>query len=1207
MIQDENVILDDLSDQASHETPMPSVPSVGANLSASRRTPNDVFPIMMYILPYKPNNYFVDFDRIKMHPVIRAILRGHPLARALTSCAERLRLILELPEPNFRPGRTSYDQYPSEVDVLEGIRNLGYVGALNKVSDFDKSNLPPVWYALFSVLIRCLTAKHSGTDNASLLYLRLFYAVIYDLHVDYTYIYSGLNSWRGSNPAIPRRLSWPQVPDTEMIYIQKQKQSFNYSMTIPYALIANYADMTDDSVVEYCMENDFVEAGQDEPSHDAQAASFHEVETAADQEVDIVAEQEVGTAVEQEVEVSEEQEIEEDVADKQINDVLVDIVIEPVVHDVSDTTDVIADEDEDRDVDDDIHDDIPGSEDDDNDDHDGNDGDQPSLRVYTRQSKEPEVDVSREVVSEDESVSVNPSVARIQVDELNLAFAQASAQIQSQAPTTSLAAIHSTTVSAVELSSVQARVSSDKFTTLNEMIRQLSDKMDAEKEAQIQKMKTFFKGKMPEIDASMIPQEIPFRRPSGVIISESSSAHVSTTAPPIVSLPIPPLFTQSAGISSSVPTDTSSRSSLHDHPISELTDMLYARLLSMSPPQHQDQDLISLLRNFQPTPPPVHTSDSERITDLSEEFQSFRSEVQSSFADIKSFMTQAFSELSNRFDLHTQSCRTEAGPSLKRRHDQDDPDYQGYEGEMVKRPRVEGSSSAREDQSQEEVAGDTEKNVDNVQDCSIEDLVNVMIESVDLSSMSNVLNIFEKNIENNMQIVVYVDPDMAPRPIDLEESEAGNDMRSFFTNFIEINSDDDEDIRFEKICQVKEEDCDDIIIISDTEDDSVFMDAKDEEVADLLYRDLPSQDEIPETSPGTEATQVPETAPSTSTLVLSSAPTTTVPSSIFETGQSSRAQADAPPTEPVIPPSILEEGPTYTRQQRQRSMQQRYMPSRQRSVFLEDSQSNIFVSRRRPINIYAILGVEKESDDYQYEYLMFIKCQRQKNHLVSSPHLIVRVISITINKFVNIWYPDFEVERRYCKRYNFSEADFTDLSIDDIEFLYDHFRNLYHRSQHVSQALFVIKRFIRRQIRFYRVFDFQMAVESFQPVVNLQRPNRSLPNLDSYPLFTIVQEPYGVIYKNGSSQKCFLRFEEIGHYSDGTLKVIKLQLEQRLKEAERRFLETRSNVFQLENDEIRLLKKTLNTIHERLNFRSTLRRLEVLIGLNRLRQREEHQ
>ncbi|KAI3758568.1 hypothetical protein L6452_06135 [Arctium lappa] len=125
-----------------------------------------------------------------------------------------------------------------------------------------------------------------------------------------------------------------------------------------------------------------------------------------------------------------------------------------------------------------------------------------------------------------------------------------------------------------------------------------------------------------------------------------------------------------------------------------------------------------------------------------------------------------------------------------------------------------------------------------------------------------------------------------------------------------------------------------------------------------------------------------------------------------------------------------------------------------------------------------------------------------------------------------------------------------------------------------------------------------MAAESFQPVVNLLRPNCSLPDIDSYSLFTIFQDPHGVVYRNASGQKCFLRFEEISHYSDGTLKVIRLQLDQKLKDVVRRFMETRTSRIQITNDEIQLLRNALDKINERLNFRSTLRRLEVLIGLN---------
>ncbi|KAI3673538.1 hypothetical protein L6452_39661 [Arctium lappa] len=1107
MIQDENVLLEDPSDQASLEMPMPSVPSVGANIYASRRTPNDIS--MILFLSYK-----------------------------------RLRLILELPEPNSRPGRTTYDSFPSVEEVFEGIRNLVYVGTLNKVRDFDKSKLPPVWYALFSVIIRCLTSKHSGTDSASLLYLRLFHAVVYDLHVDYTFIFWTelsevvhdkltnkkrkfipfirflkliIRSILRNNPDIPRRLSWPQVPDTEMTYIQKVKRTFDYSMPIPSELIMNYADPSDEKV-------------------------------------------------------------QADVASQQIEDVIAQIATDSPIHDTSDAANHIATEsdavisvdianatdgNDDTVADDDFISDIDGDDDENSDNDDDDDVDQLSLRVYGQKFKEPEVVIQEEELSAEDSVPINAAVANLHVDELDLAFHNVSTHHQAQVTTVSSSSIELT--SSISTSSVEVHDSTAKFSTLNEMIRKVGDEFHAQKNAEIQKLRTFFKGKMPEIDTSSIPEVIPFRRPSGVVFREPSSA-VQSSAPAIMSIPLPPLFTQSTGVSSSTRIPVSSSSTpVSDLVISELTDLLYARLLSISPPEHQDQDLIFLLRNFQPTPPPVPTSDSERLTALTDEFHAFRSEVRTSFADLKSFMTQAFSDLSNRFVIHEQSCRSEAGPSLKLRHDQDDPDPQGHEGEMNKRQRVEGSSSAREDQLQEEAA-DKEKSTDNVQDCSVNDLVNVMIENINLSSMSIVLNISEQDIENNMQIVVYVDPDIAERPIEIEESEAANDMRSFFANFIEINSDDDDDTRFEKIFQVKEEDCDDIVIISDTEDDSVFFDAKDEEITDMLYRDLPSQDEVSETV--SDSTPV-------STPVVSTAPATSTPSGTFEVGQSSRAQANVP-SESEIPPNIQEEVPALTRQQRQRNLQHRYMASRLKTAFLEDSQRNIFVSRRR-------------------------------NDLVHSPHLIVRDISVTIKKLVNLWYPEFEVERRDCKRYIFSESDFTDLSIDDIEFLYDHFRNLYHRTQDVSQALFAIKRFIRRQIRFFRVFDFQMAVESFQPIVNLLRPNRSLPNLESYHLLTIIEDPYGVVYKNGSNEKCFLRFEEIAHYFDGTLKVIKLQLDQRLKDSQRRFLETRSETFLFENDEIRLLKKTLDTIQERLNFRSTMRRLEVSVGLNRLHQREERQ
>ncbi|KAI3715214.1 hypothetical protein L6452_22186 [Arctium lappa] len=174
--QDENEVQNehnDPSDNVSREAPMPSVPSSGVNLSVHHQTPNEVFPYPLYVLHYKTNNYYVDFDKMKIDPVIRAILHGHPIAPTLSLCADvpevylqqawhsitknelvrphrfevkidqfdsyltynRLRLILELPEANSRPGRNSYDSFPPESDSSQKIQSS---------EDFSAEDVPEV-------------------------------------------------------------------------------------------------------------------------------------------------------------------------------------------------------------------------------------------------------------------------------------------------------------------------------------------------------------------------------------------------------------------------------------------------------------------------------------------------------------------------------------------------------------------------------------------------------------------------------------------------------------------------------------------------------------------------------------------------------------------------------------------------------------------------------------------------------------------------------------------------------------------------------------------------------------------------------------------------------------------------------------------------------------------------------------------------------
>ncbi|KAI3692739.1 hypothetical protein L6452_32561 [Arctium lappa] len=130
---------------------------------------------------------------------------------------------------------------------------------------------------MFSIINRCLTARHTGVDNTNMHSLRLFHAIVYDLDVDYsiaiwTELYDKvlikrtskkpifvryqrflqliIKSMLRSNRDIPKRHNHEVGPEFGMRYLQKQKQSFNYSMAVPEALHI-YVDPNSRSVTAY--------------------------------------------------------------------------------------------------------------------------------------------------------------------------------------------------------------------------------------------------------------------------------------------------------------------------------------------------------------------------------------------------------------------------------------------------------------------------------------------------------------------------------------------------------------------------------------------------------------------------------------------------------------------------------------------------------------------------------------------------------------------------------------------------------------------------------------------------------------------------------------------------------------------------------------------------------------------------------------------
>ncbi|KAJ9539259.1 hypothetical protein OSB04_031992 [Centaurea solstitialis] len=156
-------------------------------------------------------------------PVITAILRNHPLYTVLTQTVEvpmiyvqqvwhtlqfhadpgnhhftakldhynisfgvnKFRRVLGFPEANSRPNVNQFEPFGSLADAMAGVESVGHLEAINAPSQFNKTNLPPTYNTLFTILSRCLTGKRTAQDTATQSFLVLFYGVLFNKHYDY--------------------------------------------------------------------------------------------------------------------------------------------------------------------------------------------------------------------------------------------------------------------------------------------------------------------------------------------------------------------------------------------------------------------------------------------------------------------------------------------------------------------------------------------------------------------------------------------------------------------------------------------------------------------------------------------------------------------------------------------------------------------------------------------------------------------------------------------------------------------------------------------------------------------------------------------------------------------------------------------------------------------------------------------------------------
>ncbi|KAI3729534.1 hypothetical protein L6452_18195 [Arctium lappa] len=182
--------------------------------------------------------------------------------------------------------------------------------------------------------------------------------------------------------------------------------------------------------------------------------------------------------------------------------------------------------------------------------------------------------------------------------------------------------------------------------------------------------------------------------------------------------------------------------------------------------------------------------------------------------------------------------------------------------------------------------------------------------------------------------------------------------------------------------------------------------------------------------------------------------------------------------------------------------------------------------------------------------------------------------------------------------YTFNEADFANIHLWDIEFMYHDFRDRTIRHPEIVFALDTIKRFIRRHIYHTYRYDFQLGIETNQKRINLLKTDMTHPLLEDIPLYTVVRElELGVVYENEHKKKQrIMRAAEIPKYSDGTLEDVRKTLQSKYEESEKKRLAENDHMPRLERIFIEVV---ISAIKNKVRFRQAIRRFEGYLGIRR--------
>ncbi|KAJ9561223.1 hypothetical protein OSB04_006383 [Centaurea solstitialis] len=145
--------------------------------------------------------------------------------------------------------------------------------------------------------------------------------------------------------------------------------------------------------------------------------------------------------------------------------------------------------------------------------------------------------------------------------------------------------------------------------------------------------------------------------------------------------------------------------------------------------------------------------------------------------------------------------------------------------------------------------------------------------------------------------------------------------------------------------------------------------------------------------------------------------------------------------------------------------------------------------------------------------------------------------------------------------------------------------------KYYPDGLEVLKRYVRHAITLARVTDYQLAIESRQPKVNLLRPNLHVPAIGSYYLYIPSKVPkYGVVYlTQKKKERKFMQFGELAQFCDGTLLYVYNGLKSRLL--------TDQIPPTKHNDGKAKVLEEMNLIEEKLKERLMYRRVEAAMRM----------